>query len=365
MKKILKYFLVFLLALAGGFVGNFAYDKLTYTPTVYSDTSIDESENSANATTVQYTTVETSDLKTAISKAYNSVVEISATTISTNFFSGESSGTSLGSGVLVSSDGYIITNNHVIENASDVVVTTYDGKEYQATLIGTDSKSDLAVIKIDVDGLDYAELADSDALELGDDVIVIGNPLGEGISVSNGIISALDKEVVINNETMYLIQTNAAVNQGNSGGGLFDINGDLIGIVNAKSGNTSTSVSVEGLGYAIPSNTVSKIVSDLMANGYVKNRATIGVKISSVTQSNGMFEAGIYIAEVVEDSAADKAGLQKYDRIVSFNGEEITTYSELSALLSKCSIGDEVTIGIIRDSQELEFTLTLQAATNE
>ena len=359
MKRFLKYFLVFLLAIGGGLVGSAAGNKLFQPKTVVSVQPA--ADTTSTVQNVTYNTTVTSDLKSAIRKAYDTVVEIQVQGTTTDFFYFSSSFTSLGSGVLISSDGYIITNYHVVKEASKVTVKTSDGTEYEARLIGTDSKTDLAVIKIDAQNMPYAELADSDKLEIGDQAIVIGNPLGEGISVSNGIISALDKELVVNRETMYLIQTNAAVNQGNSGGGLFDINGDLIGIVNAKGASSSFSTTtVEGLGYAIPSNTVYKITTDLMANGYVKNRATLGVKLGTVTQQNGAFSPGCYITEVISGSAAEAAGLQQYDKIVRFEDQEVSTYSEVSALLMKYEIGDTVKLGILRNNKEMDVYVTLQ-----
>jgi len=360
MKKYLKILLVLILGFSAGIAGSFTYSLISSR----NNTVTPETTSTSEIKNVIYSTVESSDLKTGIQKAYTTVVEISATTITTYFYSQENTSTSLGSGVIISADGYIITNDHVISGASAISVTLSDGTTYDATLVGTDSKTDIAVIKIDATNLSYADIADSDLVELGDEALVIGNPLGEGISVSNGIISALNKEVTISNETMYLFQTNAAVNQGNSGGGLFNIKGELIGIVNAKSSSSGYSVTVEGLGYAIPSNTVMSIASDLMVNGYVKNRATLGVKVSNVTQQSDMFEVGLYIAEVIEGSAAQKAGLQKYDRIVSIDGSEITSYTELSAILMKHEVGDTITVGVVRNNQNLEFQVTLQDNSN-
>ncbi len=357
MKNSIKtYIIVFLVAILGGFIG------------VYGGHTLYDAENPASVTnestlTTTYSNKENSSLKEGIKKAYDTVVEISVDKSESSYFFGqEIRSTSLGSGVIISQDGYIITNEHVIDGANKITVEDVNGNIYDAELIGYDTKTDIAVIKIDAHDLDYAEISDSDALEIGDDAIVIGNPLGNGISVSNGIISALNKEVVIENETMYLIQTNAAVNQGNSGGGLFDINGNLIGIVNAKSGNTSSNVSVEGLGYAIPSNLVVEIANDIIDNGYVKDRATLGVTVSNISQMQG-FPDGLYIISIQEGSAAEKAGLQTYDRIIEFNDAEINDYNDLSQALEELDVGDTATIKVIRNNEELELSITLQENT--
>lgn len=363
MKKILSYLLIFLLAISGGYLGSYInLSTNNPSPTVTPNTVIQNSSK---------TTKEESNVKKAISVAYDSVVEITSKIKTSDFFYRESTSVSMGSGVLISEDGYIITNNHVIEGATEVSVKDSSGNIYEAKLIGTDAKTDIAVIKIEAQGLKYAEVADSDLVELGDDAIVIGNPLGSGIAVSNGIISATNKEITVNNEKMTVFQTNAAVNEGNSGGGLFNIKGELIGIVNAKSSSSSfSSTTIEGLGYAIPSNIVSKIANDLMMNGYVKNRATLGVKLYDFTTYNPYnLEPGLYITEVTKNSAADEAGLEKNDRIIEFDGQEITSYSDISSIMLKHNVGDEVKIKVVRNvnnkGRELEFKVTLQSAINE
>ena len=353
MKTSLKNLLiVFLVALLGGFLGVYGGNAIYN----LDNPTVDTNSDTIKAT---YSNTQYSSLKEGISKAYNTVVEVTSDATS-SFFGQQYESISMGSGVIVSADGYIITNEHVIDGATTITVEDVNGNTYDATLIGSDSKTDIAVLKIDAENLTYAEIADSDSLEIGDDAIVIGNPLGTGISVTNGIISALNKEVTIENETMYLIQTNAAVNKGNSGGGLFDINGNLIGIVNAKSSSTSSSVSVEGLGYAIPSNTVINIANDIIDNGYVRNRATLGVTITEISQDTAGFPKGVYITSIVEGGAADDAGLQTYDRIVALDGKEVNSYSELSAILNSMSIGDNTTITVIRNNEELTLDITLK-----
>ena len=352
-----KLVIVFLVALIGSGFGVYFGNEL------YS--SLNGSTNSLDTSVVisGETTVKSSDVKTAVQTAYDTVVRIQAETVTSAFASTETT-TSLGSGVIISEDGYIVTCAHVIEDATTVYV--YVGNDaYEATLIGSDSKSDIAVIKIEATGLTSATFADSSVVEVGDDAIAIGNALGTGISVTNGIISATNKAVTINNETMVLLQTNAEINSGNSGGGLFDINGQLIGIVNAKtSSSINSETSVEGLGYAIPSNTVSTIIADLIENGYVRNRATMGVTVTSLTESMNGFEAGVYITAIQEGSAAEAAGLQMYDRIVGIDGYSVSSYTELSYYLNQYAVGDTITLSIIRNNEQIEVELTLQENTS-
>ncbi len=296
-------------------------------------------------------------------KAAPSVVEIVVETETQSFgmFGGSYIAEAAGSGVIISEDGYIITNNHVVEDSTFISVTLYDGTVYEANLVGTDSKGDIAVIKIEAEGLKAAVIGDSDDIQVGDLAVAIGNPLGTlGGTVTDGIISAKDREITLNNETMNLLQTNAAINNGNSGGGLFDSQGNLIGIVNAKdSGLTSSGSTIEGLGFAIPINDAMKIANDLMTNGVVTNRPYIGISLQTVTQSSGQYEAGLYIVGVVEGSGADEAGLQYGDRIISADGKEISTYTELSAVLLKKEIGDTLNLTIVRENEQMDVSVVL------
>lgn len=336
--------IVFLVGLLGGICGTFGVIEINKN----TGNKIIEQDSVVNLTTVEYPEIEKSDYSIAINKALDSVVEIRSTIQQQSFF-GMSEGYSLGSGVIVSNDGYIVTNNHVIENAKAVSVTLYNSEKFDATLVGTDPRSDLAVLKIEANDLPFVAIADSAALVLGQECVVIGNPLGEGISCSNGIISALEKEIVINNYPMSVIQTNAAVNEGNSGGGLFNMNGDLIGVINAKSSSQSfTSATVEGMGYAIPANTVKKIITDLVDYGYVKARATLGVQVytEQTYDSNGV--VGLIVTNVVKDSAADKAGMMQYDIISYVDGQEVTSYAALSKILDKHEVGDVVDVTVYR-----------------
>ena len=269
-----------------------------------------------------------------------------------------------GSGVIISSDGYILTCDHVVSGASNITVTIGD-KDYTATVVGEDSTSDIAVIKIDADGLTPAIVGDSDKLAVGDNVLAVGNPLGElGGTVTSGIVSALNRSVSIQSSssvnTMSLIQMDASVSPGNSGGGLFNMNGELVGIVNAKSSDSDA----EGLGFAIPVNDAVKVAQELLENGYVTGRPYLGISYYAVTDAQtaaqlGVNAYGVYIVEVVKGGPADKAGLQAGDRIVSVDGSEVATQSDLGTLMQNHKAGDTIEITVARGGQMQTVNVTL------
>ena len=269
-----------------------------------------------------------------------------------------------GSGVIISSDGYILTCAHVVDGASTITVTIGD-KDYTATLVGEDTTSDIAVIKIDADGLTPATVGNSDSLKVGQSVMVVGNPLGElGGTVTGGMISALNRSVTIQGSssvnTMSLIQMDASVSPGNSGGGLFNMNGELVGIVNAK----SSSSDAEGLGFAIPINDAIKVAQELLENGYVTGRPYLGITYLAVTDAQtasqlGVNAYGVYVVEVVKGGPAEKAGLQAGDRIVSVDGTEIASKDDLGTLMQKHAAGDTLSITIARDGQMQTVNVTL------
>ena len=269
-----------------------------------------------------------------------------------------------GSGVIISSDGYILTCDHVVSGASNITVTIGD-KDYTATVVGEDSTSDIAVIKIDADGLTPAIVGDSDKLAVGDNVLAVGNPLGElGGTVTSGIVSALNRSVSIQSSssvnTMSLIQMDASVSPGNSGGGLFNMNGELIGIVNAK----SSSSDAEGLGFAIPINDAIKVAQDLLENGYVTGRPYMGITYLAVNDAQtaaqlGVNAYGIYVVDVVSGGPADKAGLKAGDRIVSIDNTEVAQKTDLGTLMQEHSAGDTLSITVARDGQMQTVSLTL------
>ena len=269
-----------------------------------------------------------------------------------------------GSGVIISSDGYILTCAHVVDGASTITVTIGD-KDYTATLVGEDTTSDIAVIKIDADGLTPATVGNSDSLKVGQSVMAVGNPLGElGGTVTGGMISALNRSVTIQGSssvnTMSLIQMDASVSPGNSGGGLFNMNGELVGIVNAK----SSSSDAEGLGFAIPINDAIKVAQELLENGYVTGRPYLGITYLAVTDAQtasqlGVNAYGVYVVEVVKGGPAEKAGLQAGDRIVSVDGTEIASKDDLGTLMQKHTAGDTLSITIARDGQMQTVNVTL------
>ena len=319
---------------------------------------VQSSESSGGSAKADDTTV-----AAVAAKAAPSVVEIMTEVTSTSYgiFGGTYTSEAAGSGVIISEDGYIVTNDHVIEDAETIQVTLYDGTVYDAVLVGTDSKSDIAVIKVEAESLTAAEIGDSSAIAAGDLAVVIGNPLGTlGGTVTDGIISAVSREITINRETMSLIQTNAAINSGNSGGGLFNKDGQLIGIVNAKdSGTSSSGTIIEGLGFAIPVNTAMDVAEQLITNGKVVNRATLGIYLQEVTSSTSNYPAGIYITGIIEGSGAEAAGLETYDRIINVDGQDISTYTELSRILRDKSVGDTISVTVVRDDKEVTVNVTL------
>ena len=269
-----------------------------------------------------------------------------------------------GSGVIISSDGYILTCAHVVDGASTITVTIGD-KDYTATLVGEDTTSDIAVIKIDADGLTPATVGNSDSLKVGQSVMAVGNPLGElGGTVTGGMISALNRSVTIqgtnSTNTMSLIQMDASVSPGNSGGGLFNMNGELIGLVNAK----SSSSDAEGLGFAIPINDAIKVAQELLENGYVSGRPYMGITYLAVTDAQTAAQLnvnayGVYVVDVVQGGPADKAGLKTGDRIVSIDGTEIAQKDDLGTLIQQHAAGDTLSITVAREGQMQTVSLTL------
>lgn len=324
------------------------------------DITIKQETQKAKSGTIQVT-----DVSDIVEKCKDSVVEITTESVSSgNSIFGQYVSQGAGSGVIISEDGYIVTNNHVVNNATSLKVTTTDGTEFDAKIIGTDSQTDLAIIKIDAQKLQAATLGDSDTLQVGDPAIAIGNPLGElGGTVTTGIISATDRQITIDNETMTLLQTDAAINPGNSGGGLFNSDGNLIGIVNAKESSTG----IEGLGFAIPITPAKDVITELMQNGSVTSRPALNVSLYDYTSNNqaqnSKYKDGCYIVQIVRNGAADKAGLKQNDRIISFDGQDIHSTSDVKAILKKYKIGDTLKIVVERNSKKVEVEITLQAQT--
>ncbi len=293
----------------------------------------------------------------------NSTVGITTET-TINIFGYQTVSAAAGSGFIITSDGYILTNYHVIEDSGSVTVSTYDGTSYDAEVIGYDENNDIAVLKIDAEGLTPVIIGDSDNLNVGDDVIAIGNPLGElTFSLTKGVVSALDREVTLSSSvTMDLIQTDCAINSGNSGGPLFDMYGEVVGITNAKysSSGSISEASVDNIGFAIPINQVADIVTSIIENGYIA-KPYIGVTVKSVdtdSQSLGL-PAGAAVYSVTEDSPAEDAGLMENDIITAVDGAEIADSSELVDIVGEAAPGDVLTLTVYRQGQTLEIEITV------
>ena len=294
-----------------------------------------------------------------VDKAADSVVEITTETVETGNMLQQYISSGAGSGVIISEDGYIITNHHVIEDATSINVTLRSGETYPAVLIGLDDQLDMALLKIDASGLKPATIGTSSDLVVGQTVVAIGNPLGQlGGTVTNGIISALNRNITMDGQTMNLLQTDAAVNPGNSGGGLFNAQGNLIALVVAK----STGDGVEGLGFAIPIDHVIEVLDDLKEHGYVTGRVSLGISLIDINsdQMAWMYrveEKGTYVYSVTTGSAADDAGLHAGDRLVSVDGTEIGSISELKEYLQTVSVGDSLSFVISRSGQNQTVTV--------
>lgn len=269
-----------------------------------------------------------------------------------------------GSGFIISNDGYIITNEHVVDKATQVQVVLSDGiTEYNAKIVGEDIQSDLAILKIEANDLSPAELGDSDELEVGETVVAIGNPYGMELAgtVTDGIVSALNRKIEINGSFMTLIQTNASINPGNSGGPLVNAYGQVVGITSSK----LVATDYEGIGFAIPINDVTSITEELINYGYIKTRAYIGIQGSGLTESYAKYHnlpRGVYVSYVDPNCDAAKKGLQKDDIIVGFNGEKIVSMAELNAAKDAFRPGDQVTITVWRENEEFDLQITLTEA---
>ncbi len=293
----------------------------------------------------------------------NSVVGINTET-TTNVFGQEAVAASSGSGFILSEDGYIITNCHVVNGANTIKVALYNGETYDAELVGSDSNYDVALLKIDAAGLPAVSIGDSDALKVGEEVIAIGNPLGElTFTMTNGILSALDREINTDGNPQNMLQTNAAINSGNSGGPLFDMDGNVIGVTTAKySGSTSSGTTIEGLGFAIPINDVLRVAYDLAEYGYVRGLAYLGVTVRTLDTETADYyglPVGPRVESVNEGSCAEAAGMQVGDIIFQFNGVDVADNTDLLSQLRKVKAGDTVAVKVYRAGAEVELSVTL------
>ncbi len=367
-RRSLAWIIVLCLIVSGGVgfgsaaAGNLLFDK---------DTAASTKTGSVTTTgyTLEDATGSNKTVQEITAEAKPSVVEIKTESVSSDSWMQQYVTEGAGSGVIIKEDGYIVTNNHVIEGASKITVTTSDQQEYEAELVGTDTTSDIAVLKIDASGLTPATYGNSDQLQVGDMAVAIGNPLGElGGTVTAGIISALDRELSIDGKTMTLLQTDSSINPGNSGGGLFNGDGQLIGIVVAKSSGSD----VEGLGFAIPINKAADCAQQIIEKGYVSGQPSTGmsyVESSGQTSSsdmlfnNGQSTTYVYIASV-EGTNAKKAGFQKGDMVYAVDGTEITSFNTLSSIVTAHSVGDKLKFTIVRNNQKMDITLTLEEKTS-
>ena len=322
-------------------------------------------EGERENTQIDITKIETGKLMSAAevyAKNVNSTVGIT-TSITTNFWGYQTTSAASGSGFILTADGYILTNHHVIDGSSAITVSMYNGESYDAALIGYDESNDIAVLKISAEGLTPVVLGDSDNMNVGDDVVAIGNPLGElTFSLTAGTISAKDRQITMSTgATMNLMQTDCAINSGNSGGALFNMYGEVIGITNAKySTSSSSEASIDNIGFAIPMNHVRSIVTSIIEKGYI-TKPYIGVSVNDVSadaQRYGLPQ-GAAIASVSEGSPAAEAGLAINDIITEVNGVAISGSGDLVSTVGKAEVGEVLKLKVYRSGAYLELTLTV------
>ncbi len=337
-----------------------------------------KAENDSNITTIyesdrEPTVVSVSQTNTgkelSLEEVYaswvNSTVGISTEIVTTNWFGQQVSSAAAGSGFVISSDGYIVTNYHVIDGASSIKVTFYDGAVYDAALVGGEENNDVAVLKIEANGLTPVIIGDSDALHVGQTVTAIGNPLGElTFSQSSGIVSAKDRMITLSDGTrINMLQTDCTINSGNSGGPLFNLYGEVIGITSAKYSNngSSSEATIEGIGFAIPMNDVFDIIQDLIEHGYVTGKPNVGIlldDVDSAAQRYGI-PAGSEVLAILEGSCAEQGGLQVGDIITAVGETTVSGTAQLQAAVASHRAGDTVTFTVYRDGDTLELQLTL------
>ena len=328
----------------------------------------DRIESHPEAEVISGTTVSNGGLNPSQVYAMNvgSVVSISNyATVLGNFWGGTPGQQmmSSGSGFILTEDGYVITNYHVVEGAEKLTVTTHLGEEHEAQLVGHDELNDVALLKVEATGLDAVVIGSSDDLSVGDQVVAIGNPLGELTSTQTvGYISGKDRSVTTDGSIINMLQTDAAINSGNSGGPLFNMKGEVVGITTAKySGSSGSGASIEGIGFAIPIDDVMGMIDDLRDYGYLKNQAYLGVEVMNMdsdTASMYSLPLGSYVSKVVEGGSAHRAGVQEKDIIIALGDYTVTGNSELTNALRRFSAGDTTTITVFRAGQELTLDIT-------
>lgn len=293
----------------------------------------------------------------------DSVVAISSTVRSANYFGQVSEGISTGSGFIISEDGYVVTNYHVVEGGTHITVTTHAGEELEAAVVGTDSINDVAVLKVETEGLPAVTLGSSEDLIIGDMVVAIGNPLGTLTATQTvGYVSGKNREVTTDNTVINMIQTDAAINSGNSGGPLFNMKGEVVGITTAKySGSTSSGASIEGISFAIPIDDVMGTIGDLRDFGYITG-AYLGVTVQNTDAASASLyglPTGAYVASVVEGGSADRAGVKTKDIIIKLGDYDVATVTDLTRALRHFKADDETFITVIRNGMQIQFAITL------
>jgi len=363
------------IALSCSLLGGIAGSAATMLVNHQSDSPLPSNGNQTNVSTLlegqresavlDITKIDTSKVMTA-AEVYaanvNSTVGIT-TSINTNFWGYQTTSAASGSGFIFSHDGYILTNFHVVEDSNSITVSMYNGKTYDAELVGYDEGNDVAVLKIQAENLVPVVMGNSDSTNVGDSVIAIGNPLGElTFSLTSGTISAKDRDITMSNgSTMRLMQTDCAINSGNSGGALFNLYGEVIGITNAKYSSSSASeASIDNIGFAIPINKARSIAQSIIEKGYV-SKPYIGVSVTTVsaeTQSYGLPQ-GAAVKSIDENGPAASAGLKVNDIITHINGKEITSHSDLVSAVSNCAVGDVLKLTVYRKGNTDEITITV------
>ncbi len=351
---VLALVLVAAVSFGGGFAGYLVASKNGGQTVMY------QAASGGSATSTSSTGGSLSDVASAVTP---SVVVVTTEQIVTDnyFWGGQQVLSGAGSGVILTTDGYIVTNYHVVEDARQITVTLHDDSTYTATVVGSDQQSDIALLKIDATGLTPAVLGDSDSVQVGEVVIAVGNPMGTlGGTVTDGIVSALNRDISVEGNEMTLMQTSAAISPGNSGGGLFNTNGELIGIVNAKYSDEDA----EGLGFAIPVNAMKTVVQDLLENGYVTGRPALGITVITVgdvqtAMQYGVSSLGVYVNSVDEGSGAEAAGMKAGDRIVSIGTQLVESTDDVTNALKAYNVGDVVEVQVDRGRELITLQVTL------
>ena len=330
-------------------------------------TTIQQSNRTAQEVTVKKVTGQALMSPAEVyASTVNSIVSINCSAVSTNIFGQRVESASSGSGFVITQDGYIVTNHHVISGASSVTVTMYDGTEYPATVVGSDSDYDVAVLKINATGLQPVTLGSSEDVNVGDTVLAIGNPLGElTFSMSQGIVSSCNRAINVDGTPFNMIQVDCSINPGNSGGPLMNLYGEVVGIVSAKYSTYSTTT-VEGLGFAIPISDVKAIITDIMENGAVTDKAYMAITAGTMTaqmaaQYSIDITQGVFVYSVVDGGAGDKAGLRLGDVITKMNDTDLTSRQDMSAAMKSYRAGDTVTLTVYRNGQYITTELTFDA----